>query len=89
MGTMKLMKEAAPYPSQAIRLGHEGVVTLLLTFGRSGTPIDIQIDESSGFRELDKAAQDSARSWRVTNAECMSAKSAMVRVPVDFNLHKH
>lgn len=85
---MKLTKEAAPYPSQAIRLGHEGEVILLLTFGRSGTPIDIRIDESSGFRELDKAAEDTARNWRITHAECMPEKGAVVRVPIEFNLHR-
>lgn len=85
---MKLMKESAPYPSQAIRLGHEGKVILLLTFGRSGTPIDIRIYESSGFRELDKAAEDTARNWRISHAECMPKKGAVVRVPIEFNLHR-
>jgi TonB family protein len=87
-GTMKLMKEAAPYPSLAIRLGHEGRVILLLTFGSSGAPMDIQIDESSGFRELDKAAEDTARNWRITHAECIPEKGAVVRVPIDFDLHR-
>lgn len=87
-GTMKLLKEAAPYPSLAIRFGHEGRVILFLTFGSSGAPIDIRIDESSGFRELDKAAEDTARNWRITHAECIPKKGAVVRVPIDFDLHR-
>ncbi|MDF3982890.1 energy transducer TonB [Luteibacter sp. PPL554] len=86
---VRLVKQEPVYPPPAIRQGHEGKVVLSLTFGSSGAPVAIEVLESSGFRELDKAAQDSARSWRLNGAACLPSTTAQIRVPVTFDLNRH
>lgn len=77
------------YPPQAIRQRHEGTVTLLILVSVDGTPKDIKVEQSSGFRELDRAAIEAAQKWRF-NAEMKNGKKVegYVRVPVNFNLNQ-
>lgn len=54
-----------PYPPVARRLNHEGIVLLKITISAQGDVTDVQIAQSSGFDELDKAAQDWVKThWR-------------------------
>lgn len=54
-----------PYPPEARRLNHEGVVLLKITIAASGDVTDVQVMQSSGYGELDKAAQEWVKShWR-------------------------
>ncbi|MFT4509057.1 energy transducer TonB [Caballeronia sp. 15711] len=48
---------APPYPARARRLGHEGAVQLAVTIDASGHIITAQVQKSSGYEELDEAAQ--------------------------------
>jgi protein TonB len=45
------------YPKNALRNGDTGVVTLALLIGTDGRVADSKVEKSSGFRELDRAAQ--------------------------------
>ena len=45
------------YPKSALRNGDTGVVTLALLIGTDGKVADSKVEKSSGFRELDRAAQ--------------------------------
>jgi protein TonB len=45
------------YPKTALRNGDTGVVTLALLIGTDGRVADSKVEKSSGFRELDRAAQ--------------------------------
>lgn len=45
------------YPKNALRNGDTGVVTLSLLVGTDGRVADSKVEKTSGFRELDRAAQ--------------------------------
>lgn len=45
------------YPKSALRNGDTGTVTLALLIGTDGRVADSKVEKSSGFRELDRAAQ--------------------------------
>jgi protein TonB len=45
------------YPKTALRNGDTGVVTLALLIGTDGRVAESKVEKSSGFRELDRAAQ--------------------------------
>ncbi|KQW97313.1 energy transducer TonB [Massilia sp. Root418] len=45
------------YPRNAQRNGDTGTVTLALLIGTDGRVADSKVEKSSGFRELDRAAQ--------------------------------
>lgn len=45
------------YPKSALRNGDSGAVTLALLIGTDGRVADSKVEKSSGFRDLDRAAQ--------------------------------
>jgi protein TonB len=51
------------YPAGAARLAEEGAVTLLIHVSREGLPSSIDIQETSGYPDLDQAASDAVSSW--------------------------
>jgi protein TonB len=54
-----------------------------------GTSGKIEIKESSGYRDLDRAAVTAIRRWRFTPArEGGIARPAMVEIPVVFTLRE-
>lgn len=77
------------YPPQAVRQGHEGRVTIDLVFDEQGNVADAKVHESSGFRELDRAAIETARRWKARPAihNGVVVKSA-ARFPIDFSLNR-
>ena len=60
----------------------------MILVGIDGTPKDIKVEKSSGYRELDRAALDAARRWRF-NPEIRNGRKVegYARVPVSFNLN--
>jgi protein TonB len=64
--THPVFRENPPphYPRVAHRLGQEGVVQLRIEVAANGRVIDVTVQESSGYRLLDKAALDAVREWR-------------------------
>jgi protein TonB len=63
-------------------------VTLLVLVGVDGSVKDVQVDKSSGFRELDRAAMETVRRWRFNPTVRNGQKvEGYARVPVNFNLN--
>lgn len=75
------------YPASDKRLGHEGVVVLLLLVGPDGRVIDAKVERSSGYPSLDDAALEKARTWRFEPAEEKGKPvTAWYRTSVRFQL---
>jgi protein TonB len=77
-----------PYPIEAARQGHQGVTMLIVTIDASGNVLDVKVEKSSGFRELDRAAVQAARNWKF-NPGIKSGQPAggQVRIPVNWTLN--
>jgi protein TonB len=75
------------YPTRARRLGFEGTVTLLVHVRADGTVARVDVAESSGHDELDRAAAEAAARWRFEPARRDGRPVAHdARVPVEFKL---
>jgi protein TonB len=76
------------YPEAARREGAEGVVTLrfeVLTSGKVGT---VQIQRSTGRRDLDRAAMEAVKTWLFEPARRgKEAVAVWVILPVRFELN--
>jgi protein TonB len=79
------------YPNASRRRREEGVVTLKVLVGATGSPEQVLIEHSSGFSELDHAAFSIVKErWRFVPARQRNvAVPAWVIVPVEFELRKH
>lgn len=77
------------YPRASISLAEEGVVTLRVQVSEDGKPLQVQLQKSSGFVRLDRAAQDTVRnSWRfVPGTVDGKPVTTWVNVPVRFTLN--
>ena len=75
------------YPPQAVRERHQGTVIVLVTVDAHGFPADIQIAQSSGFQELDRAAVAGISQW-VYKPETADGvpRVSTVKVPINFDL---
>ncbi len=51
------------YPAAAVRFAEEGAVILLIHVSPEGLPSSIDIQETSGYPDLDQAASDAVSSW--------------------------
>lgn len=61
----RLAKGSAPvYPEISQKLGEEGTVELRLEIRSDGEVLKIEVSRSSGYRRLDQAALEAARTWR-------------------------
>ncbi|MDN5923720.1 MAG: energy transducer TonB, partial [Xanthomonadales bacterium] len=66
---------------------HEGTVILLVLVGVDGSPKQIKVQQSSGYRELDRSAIKAAREWRFNPGMRGSTPyEGWVRIPVSFNM---
>ncbi len=76
------------YPVAALRNHEQGTVLLRVEVDRSGQPVNVSIERSSGSRSLDQAArQQVLRHWRFVPAERDGqAVAAVGMVPVQFSL---
>jgi len=75
------------YPALARRLGEQGRVMLRVLVRADGTPVEVEIDRSSGFARLDRAALDAVRKWRFIPARRGDTPvTAPVLVPISFTL---
>lgn len=80
-----LRNPAPPYPMEARRNGWEGVVTLEVIVNRSGHPVDVTIQQSSGYDTLDKAAVKAVKAWRFRPARMGNVPiESRVQIPVRF-----
>lgn len=81
---------AAPaYPPMARRQGREGETLLRVLVGVDGRALKVEINRSSGHRELDRAAIIAVRDWRFRAAvEGGVAIESWVEVPIAFRLDR-
>ena len=73
------------YPPEERRRGIEGTTVLIVSIDASGGVLDVEVEKSSGNRNLDREAVKAAKRWRF-NPETRDGKkvASRVRVPVDF-----
>jgi protein TonB len=75
------------YPLEALRNREQGTVILSVLVGADGTVLSVEIEKSSGSRNLDRAAREAVAKWRFHPATRNGvAHSAWASVPVTFNL---
>jgi protein TonB len=75
-------KVAPDYPAIARKRREEGTVTLLMTLNGESVST-VEVEKTSGYAVLDKAAVAAARQWRFQNAGTLQ-----VRVPITFRLNR-
>jgi len=77
------------YPGLARKRGQEGTVILQVLVNEQGRVDDLEIEISSGFGQLDRAALSAVRKWSFEPGRQGEERIAMwVRVPVTFKLKK-
>ena len=77
------------YPGLARKRGQEGKVILQVLVNEQGRVVDLAIENSSGFGQLDRAALSAVRKWSFEPGRQGEERIAMwVRVPVTFKLKK-
>ena len=75
------------YPRESLLNHEQGTVILRVLVGIDGVPQTIEIEKSSGFQRLDRAARDAVKGWSFHPAMHGGvAASAWALVPVTFNL---
>jgi protein TonB len=75
------------YPSTARRLGVEGTTLLRVHVAADGRVTDIQVDQSAGHPDLDRAAAEAVRRWKFEPGRRGNEPIGMwVRLPVQFVL---
>ena len=75
------------YPAISRRMNEQGKVLLRVLVDENGAPQQIEINQSSGFDRLDKAALASVRQWRFVPGKRNGVPEAMWNiVPVNFVL---
>lgn len=86
--TLRYADAPAPrYPPRALRERRSGLVILEVLVDVDGLPVDVTVAQSSGHRDLDRAAQRQVLvAWRFRPAMRNGvAVRAIGRVPVEFN----
>ncbi|GGA10581.1 energy transducer TonB [Dyella caseinilytica] len=91
-GVTSLAYRSSPlrFPAQAIRAHMEGTVVLLVLVDENGKPVQVKIEQSSGYGLLDKSAREQVMSgWQFEPAVIDGhAVKAWARVPVSFALQQ-
>jgi protein TonB len=73
------------YPPEENRRHIGGTVVLIITVDASGNATDVQVESSSGNRNLDREAVKAAKRWRFNPGMVGGRKTGgRVRVPVVF-----
>ena len=74
-----------PYPSDALRAGQQGLVTLRATVESDGKVSSVRVHQTSGFSSLDRSAADTIRNWQFHPGRRQGVTTSMeVEVPVRF-----
>lgn len=76
---------APDYPSRALRRGEGGTTLVIVHIGPDGVPTATELAQSSGSRDLDRAAQQAVRRWRFEPATADGRPTVgRAVVPFDF-----
>lgn len=78
------------FPLQALRQRMHGLVLLRVLVDETGTPVEVQVERSSGYPLLDRSAREQVMAgWRFQPAMLNGQRvRAWARVPVSFNLRQ-
>lgn len=83
------LNDPPAYPRLSRKRGQEGTVFLQVLVDEEGRVQDLEIENSSGFRLLDRAAESAVQKWVFEPGRRGEEKIPMwVRVPVTFQLHR-
>lgn len=75
------------YPRLARKRGWQGRVILHVDIDHTGSPVNIQIVHSSGYKVLDRAARRAVKKWTFTPAKRAGLNVAsQLSVPIRFDL---
>lgn len=86
-GAAYLNNPAPTYPPVSRRSGEQGRVLLRVLVSESGLAESVQLDSSSGYEKLDRAAIEAVKKWSFVPAKRSNQPvSAYVLVPVKFSL---
>ena len=84
---MKLITRELTYPAIARRKGWQGVVKLELHIEADGSITGLQLDETSGYAVLDRAALQCLQTASIPGArQWLQGKSTDIIVPVEYRL---
>lgn len=77
------------FPTQALRRHLQGTVLLRVLVDENGTPVQVEVEQGSGYALLDRSAREQVLAhWRFQPAMVSGhAVRAWARVPVSFVLH--
>lgn len=80
---------APRYPTQSLRRGESGTVTVRAQIGVDGVPTSVEVAGTSGSRHLDRAAVDAVKRWRFSPATSNGQPVAgTVVVPISFDAQR-
>jgi protein TonB len=86
-GAAYLNNPAPTYPPLSRRTGEQGRVLLKVLVSENGLAESVQLDSSSGYEKLDRAAIEAVKKWSFVPAKRSNQPvSAYVLVPVKFSL---
>lgn len=75
------------YPPVSRQLGEQGKVILRVLVGADGSPRHVELERSSGYPRLDRAARDAVERWKFVPARRGDTPvEATVLVPIAFSL---
>lgn len=84
---MELITRELTYPAIARRKGWQGIVKLELHIEADGSITDLQIDETSGYSILDKAALQCLQLASIPGAaQWLRGHATNIVVPVEYRL---
>lgn len=76
------------YPGFDAIYGIQGTAVLLVLVMPSGQVVDIKVEKSAGYRELDRAAIDAVRQWHfIPGRKNGVAVAGYARIPVNFSVN--
>lgn len=80
---------APRYPTQSLRRGESGTVTVRAQIGPDGVPSEVAVASGSGSRYLDRAAVDAVKRWRFRPAmQGGQPTTGTVMVPIEFQAQR-
>ena len=85
---VKYLNNPTPkYPSSARRKGIQGKVLLWVVVKADGLPASVEVSDSSGSTDLDRAALEAVKQWKFIPAKSKQQfVQASVIVPIEFKI---
>lgn len=78
------------YPMESKRHHEQGVVIVRVLVSENGTPLKVELEKSSGYLRLDRAAQESVMNWRFQpGTRDGQVHEAWGRIPIAFHLEEN